>query len=361
MSTVSDPNSAAHRLLTYIAIAGDFPTAALSRVLGDSRYRERVITTLRQKRFITTHAADGLYAYRLTSAGRAYLLSTIPERCSPFLIPPSAPKSEYRRRVRNHRVCESYIFMEAAGVQIFPDLKPWPFAAHLQPGSAAYYGAREVRACNPEAAKIKNARFAGVLRAPSGPWLVYNTGDSPMKWEPRAEQRSKAYVSQSLGAAGTLVHLEDIMGMMLGRDMDCGYQLLTSNGGAKRAYFRVDSTFSRFPFLPLNDEGALALKLILDPALDGRLRQILLAGQTHQTNSAIELDGYDGAGNPLLLAYDFDLRRISNFLSGLYLHGLQGAAICFDFQAPTLRKYFGDKATVQAIDHQKLERRLFYT
>lgn len=200
MSTVSDPNSAAHRLLTYIAIAGDFPVSALSRVLGDSRYRERVITTLRQKQFITTHAADGLYAYRLTSAGRAYLLSTFPNRCSPYLIPASAPKSEYRRRIRNHRVCESYIFMEAAGVQIFPDLKPWPFAAPMQSDSAAFYGAREVRMCSPEAAKIKNARFTGVLRAPSGTWLAYNTGDGPMKWEPKAEQRAPSSTWRTLWA-----------------------------------------------------------------------------------------------------------------------------------------------------------------
>ena len=151
------------------------------------------------------------------------------------------------------------------------------------------------------------------------------------------------------------------MGVMLGRDMDCGYQLLTSNGGAKRAYFRVDGTFSRFPYLPLNDEGTLALKLVLDPALDGRLRQILLAGQPRPSHSAFDLDGYDRAGNPLLLAYDFDLRRISNFLTGLYLHGLQGAAICLDFQAPALRQFFGGKATVQAIDHQKLERSLIDT
>lgn len=319
------------------------------------------MTTLRQRRLIVSHSANGLYSYRLTSAGRAYLLDAFPERCTPYLVPPSTPKSEYRRRLRNYRVCETFLSVEAAGVEIFPDLKPKLLApvTPWQPHSAVFYGAKEVRACNPEAAKIKNARFTGLLRAPLGTWLTYNTGDGPMKWEPKSEQRSKAFVSQLVSSTGALLRLEDVGGLMLGRDMGVGYQLLSSDGGAKRAYFRVDNTFQHFSYLPLDGDGTLVLKLILDPALNNQLRQILLGSRSATpTSSILEHDGYDAAGNPLLLAHDFDLRRISAFLSGLYLHELRGAVICFDFQAPALREFFGDKADIQAIDRAKFERRL---
>lgn len=320
-----------------------------------------MVTALKRSRLILSHSKDGLTSYRLTAAGRAYLLQHLSQRTGPYLTPTRQLKSEYRRRIRNHRVSESYVFLERAGAGIYPDRKPWPFPACTtppQPSSAYFYGSREVRACSPEAAKIENARFTGCLVSPAGVLLTYNTGDHPIKWESKSEQRTKAFVSQLLTAQqGTLIHLDDIGGLMLGRDMDTGYQLLTSNGGDKRAYFRVDGTFQRFPYLPLTAEGELTAKLLWDPVLNNSLRSTLLSGYRPAGHSTIEQDAYDDSGTPLLLAYDFDLQRIHNFYAGLQLHGIQGAAICFDFQTDALRRYLGDQAEVRAIDLLQFERR----
>lgn len=353
--------SALTRLLSFIALSADFPTVSLRDVLGSGRYPEQVVAALRQRKLITTHAGNGLRSYRLTSAGRKTLADLLPERCGPYLELPQATKSEYPRRLRNHRVAETYVQMERAGIEIFPDRKPWPFTAMVpnSPHITAFYGSREVRSCGLESAKIKNARFTGVLVSPAGTWLTYHTGAAVMKWESKSEQRTKALVASLLNGRQTLLRPSDVGGVMIGQDMDTAYELLASNGGVKRAYFRVDNTFEHFPFIPLGEEGVFLLKVLCDKPLNAKLQSVLLAG--HDLDAAADYlftcDAFNAQGLPVLLAYDFDLQRINSFVTGLHLHGLTGSVICFDFQAETLRRYAQDKVVVETIDHQKFERK----
>lgn len=359
--TKSDPDTAAHRLLTFAAVSGDVPTSDLALILGHSRYREQVVTALRRKHLLTTHSADGLCSYRLTMEGKRYLLAYLPDRCRPYLCPDRPNKSEYRRRLRNQRVCESYILMERAGVEIFPDRKPWPVTKAASPtGPAAFYGASELRRCSPDAAKIKNARFTGALLAAGNAYLTYHTGDAAMKWEPKSEQRAKAYLTFLLGERGQLIHLDDVRGLMIGADMATAGRLLSSDGGPKRAYFWTDGTFRRLPFLPFDEHGALVLEFLRDQELTERLKVVLMSGRRVAAPGAlIACDGYDEWDRPLLLAYDCDLQRLSDFMEGLYLHDMRGRIICFDFQAGTLGQWAGDRVELEVIDHMKVKRRFF--
>lgn len=65
-------------------------------------------------------------------------------------------------------------------------------------------------------------------------------------------------------------------------------------------------------------------------------------------------------GMPVLLAFDFDILRLSRFRTALSFHGLTGSLICFDFQKPTLQQYFGDAAIIDTIDLKKFEGRFLH-
>ena len=64
-------------------------------------------------------------------------------------------------------------------------------------------------------------------------------------------------------------------------------------------------------------------------------------------------------GQPVLLAYDFDMLRISRFITALKLQRQTGHLICFDFQKEALLLYCGDAVTISTIDLAKFERRFF--
>jgi len=63
---------------------------------------------------------------------------------------------------------------------------------------------------------------------------------------------------------------------------------------------------------------------------------------------------------PVLLAFDFDMLRLSRFRTALSFHGLAGNLVCFDFQKPVLQQYFGDAAAIETIDLYKFERRFLH-
>ena len=99
-------------------------------------------------------------------------------------------KSEVTRRIRLHRIAEVYVAMLNAGVTIFRDEKPRVFSPDGDQDrgleGAAFYSSREVKETGIEAVKIKGSRMAGVLLAPDGVFLAYNSGPYMAKWDYRA-------------------------------------------------------------------------------------------------------------------------------------------------------------------------------
>ena len=101
----------------------------------------------------------------------------------------------------------------------------------------------------------------------------------------------------------------------------------------------------------------MLLKLLVHPEIMEKLDNLLLSDLGCRSDSIpLEHDATDASGNPILLAYDFDMQRINRFNTGLNVYGRSGNLICFDFQIPVLKKYLTATIHFSSIDLCKFKR-----
>lgn len=354
-----------YRLLEMTALTGEFPAASLGRLVGESRYKEKIITHLKTQRLLKTYYQDGLRSYRLTAGGRALLLEEDPVRFGPLLKSLPQMRSDLTRRRRLHQMCEIYLSMKLSGVAIFPDEKAplfsngFPSAGNSEPPLPAYYSSREVKAIGIESTKIKNARFCGVLLTESMVYLCYNAGESIMRWTQKSEIKTRALIAYLVcrELLPGRYPSNAVQGIVFGPSPGTALPLLQNKVGKSERAFRLDQTFDQFHFIPQSVDGDMLLRLLTDDALAAKLRSTLSSGLLPADPGApIENNGFEEDGTPVLFAFDGDLQRLSNFVQMLQLRKSQGAVFCFDFQANAFKQYGGDRLTIRTIDTTKFRR-----
>ena len=187
-------------------------------------------------------------------------------------------------------------------------------------------------------------------------YVLYNTGNGVLKWEYRTEVRLNAFLQHYLQGYPYNGHPQ-IRAIMTGTDMEMAFRLFTSTGGYKKSLFMLDTSFEHFHYLPNTPEGEVLLKLLVHPEIMEKLDNLLLSDLGCRSDSIpLEHDATDASGNPILLAYDFDMQRINRFNTGLNVYGRSGNLICFDFQIPVLKKYLTATIHFSSIDLCKFKR-----
>lgn len=369
-----------YRLLELIALSGEASPDIIERQGISTSYGEKLITRLKEDRLLKTHYRDKLRGYRLTSTGKKLLLSENPDRFSFYLTGSSdtnQPRSDIPRRLRLHQASLVYSLLQNAGVTFFRDEKPLLFGSSPPDSPDAskmdsfirdsmpypvFYHSREIKELGQETVKINNSRTIGILLTKGCIYILFYTGASLLKWEYSTELRVKALLSYHM-SQGTLSpwYRPDtpIHALIIGSNMETAVKLLTSTGGYKNNYFKIDTSFNNFYYLPDTAAGELMMRLLSSPEVSKILTHLLLSDlQPPSKDFGLEHDALSD-GLPTLLAFDFNLVRIARFLTGLSMHRLHGHIICFDFQKDTLLLYCGDTVTVTTIDLAKFERRYF--
>lgn len=369
-----DTSTSAYRLMELAAISGECSPGVLAHLGISPSYGEKLITRLKGEGYVRTHYKDGLRGYRLTSRGKKLLLAENPARFSFYLSGSSdtnRPRSDLPRRLRLQQASTAYAMLLNAGVEIFRDRKPMLFstgtrAAPRSMALPAFYHSREVKELGAEAVKINNSRAMGILLSPECIYAVFCTGGSLMKWEYRTELKVKALLSYHasrgiLSGTGTGYHPDTpIKALIIGNGMDTSLKLMESTGGFQKSYFYLDSSFDYFHYIPDDAAGNTMIRLLCSPALLKGLRNLLLSDlQPPCPDYGLEHDAVSD-GMPVLLAFDFDMLRLSRFRTALSFHGLTGNLVCFDFQKPVLQQYFGEAAAIETIDLKKFEGRFLH-
>ena len=134
----------AYRLLSLTAISGEFPTDQLNRLPGSPYYLESVVTALKKDGLLRTYYRDKLRGYRLGPRAKATLLDSRPDRFASYLTGDTDTnrlKCEIDRRLRLHRLAETYMTMDNAGVCVYRDEKPAIFAPEGYAGGRIVYPA----------------------------------------------------------------------------------------------------------------------------------------------------------------------------------------------------------------------------
>ena len=341
----------------------------LRRLPGSPYYLESVVTALKKDGLLRTYYRDKLRGYRLGPRAKATLLESRPDRFASYLTGDTDTnrlKCEIDRRLRLHRLAETYVTMDNAGVCVYRDEKPAIFAPEGYAGGMivypAFFSSREVKEMGIDTTKIRSSRSTGILLAPSGIFVTYNSSSALMKWRYKSEMRVKALIWSVIcqQRLSPQFRHEDVHGLILGNSMDLAYQILTSTGGRKHDFFMLDGSYEHFLYLTNDHQGEVILALLCDPGKTAELDRILLQGLTaRQPGLAIEHDGVSPDGSPVLFGYFCDLPRIARFNTSLELSERPGTLICFDFQAEVLRSYCGSQVRFQTIDFTKFEGRLF--
>lgn len=327
------------------------------------------MTDLKKSGLLRTYYRDKLRGYRLGVRAKNRLLDNWPERFASYLTGDTDTnrlKSEIGRRLRLHRLAETYVTMDNAGVGLFQDEKPKVFAPQGYSDGAvkypSFYSSREVKEMGVDTTQIRSSRFTGVLLTSGGIYVTYNSSAALMKWRYKSEMRVKALMWSVLCQQRLTgqYNADAVQGVILGESMELAYQMLTSTGGAKYDYFMLDGSYDHFFFFTNDHQGEVLLALLCDCAKTAQLNDILKQGlTTRATSRAIEHDAFEADGTPVLFCYFFDLPRIARFNSALDLMDSSGTIICFDFQVDVLRRYCGSRVRFQTIDFIKFERRFF--
>lgn len=358
-----------YHLLGLTAVCGEFPASELPRLPGGDCYKDNVVKELKQKRLLHTYYRDGLRGYRLTSKAKALLVDEQPQRFFPYLTGASETnhiKSELFRRQRLHRIAESIITMQNAGAAVYRDEKPDVFSPFWKENgkffirSPAFYNSREIKELGTVFVKIKGARSVGVLLSEETVFVTYNLGNSLMKWQYRAELRTKTLM-QSILCRERLSQQyasEDVKGLLLGNSMELISDILAGDAG--KQYLLLDGNYDHFYFLTNDHRGERILRMMCSARLAVHLETILRTGLWEKDETLpIENDAVDDGGHPVLFGYTCDLPRIKRFDTALRLQNKSGTVICFDFQAEVLRRCCGEQIQFQTIDFEKWERRFF--
>lgn len=360
------PGTLKYQLLELVAISGEFPSSQINRLFSSPSYAEKVITELKAEKLIRLHYRDKLRGYRLTKRAKTILLEDNTKRFSYYLTGNTETnliRSEPARRMRLYQKAETYLTLLHAGIPCYPDTKPAIFSNNSEAGSLdmrtlpLFYSSREIKELSYDTTKIKNSRSMGILMAPDHVYVIYNTGDSLMKWEYKTEVRLNAlmqYYLQERPYRGR----PKIRAILTGSNMDTALKLLTSTGGYKKSLFMLDTSFEHFHYLPNTPEGESLLQLLTAPKQMLQLNQLLLSDMLPgKEDFPIEHDAFDKNGKPVLLAYDFDMQRITRFNAGLQTYGKSGVLICFDFQLPCLKEFLTADICFSSIDLHKFLRR----
>lgn len=374
---MNDTSTAAYRLLSLTALSGECSPDILSRLGIGPSYGEKLVTKLKDEGLLKTHYKDRLRGYRLACGGKKLLLAQNPERFSFYLsgnTETNHPRSGYPRRLRLQQASHIYAMLLNAGITFFRDEKPLIFREEPQAGESVrmplpiFYHSREVKELGTEAVKIGNSRIMGILFAPGCIYALFHTGTAPIKWEYQTELRVKTFLSHhisrgilSRGSIEPCYHPDTpIRLLFIGSGMDTALKLMESTGGFQKSYFCLDSSFDYFHYVPDDAAGETTLRLLCSPALQKALRSLLLSDlEPPCPDYGLEHDAVS-EGMPVLLAFDFDMLRLSRFRTALSFHGLAGNLVCFDFQKPVLQQYFGEAATIETIDLKKFEGRFLH-
>ena len=364
------PDTFPDLLLTFVALSGELPSALVSRLPGSDSYKAYAVKILKREKLLRTYYHDGLRGLRLTSIAKNLLAARQPDRYLPLFTGDTAtntPKYSVPHRLRLHRMAEVLVTAYNAGLLTFPWEKPAAFQAEPDDASLyvgpAYYSSREVKEIGAQATMIRGSRSTGILLCGSGIYAVYNTADTRMKWEYKAEVRLKAMMQTDLCHRRLADRFMDSPpgAIVFGDGMDQLEILMGQGDKETRNYLIMNGIFRCFHYLTLDHRGEVLLRLLCDPerkaALDGILSEDLAEVRS---NWLIEHDAIDGNGCPVLFGYTCDMPRIRRFDDALGLHGQTGTVYCFDFQEPALRRVCGPRVALQSIDFEAFEGSVFH-
>ena len=356
-------DSASYELLSLTALCGEFPCDSAARLIGSESYRKKIVTGLTHSRLLRIFSRNHLRGYRLGIRGKHLLQTQEPERFLFYLSgcgDTNAIKSELSRRLRLHRIAQTYITMKNAGITIFRDKKPPLFSPDAKSAvfieDNYFYDSREMKELRSEMLKIYGSRMTGALFTPKQAFAVFNAMDSIPTFDSQIECRAKVMLQRVCQIRTSAIRKVD--GLLLADHWQTLCVLLENAKGSEREYFLFGEGYAHFYFITNDYYGETLLWILYNPEVAVQLHTLLLQSfRPPQRDTAIENDAVTEDGTPVLFACQPDLPKLYRFYAALELHKRSGIIVCFDFQEDALQPLCSSRIKLQTIDFSDFERR----
>ncbi len=329
-------------LLGIVSMCGEITSDVFEIVIPSAEYRKKVLMGLKKNNLIYKYSDVPLPSYRLTKTGKKRLLLINEERYGFFLTgtaDESMRTSILTRRKRQHNLGAVMACMINGGINIFRDEKK----KFGEVQNTAFLTAMELKEKNDLWIKVRNSRMLGVIINSNDIWSVYNVSNGVFRWYDNVELRLRILLSQVSRDS------DNINALVFGNSIDAVKYFLSENG---KKVSILNSTFNKFSFIPLDRNGEVQLKVMLNEEIYNNFLRIASNGNIKDTIFNIEHDWVEN-GVPVLLAVDFDIKRILNFIKEINYNGINGKIVCFDFQKEVIDVYCGENISFTPISAEK--------
>lgn len=369
------PGSQAHRLITLLAITGEYPVCSL-KLLGNERVIKALVHRLTFQQVIRNPDTDERITTKLLQiSGRGNLKSVrLYKGALPILswIHPDA--SDYylesfwdhrfpgdaAHRERNLRVAEAVAMCMETGIESrafrLPSLQNDRIGLTV-PGETSFYLARDLKKINPsEQNKTMFARTVGAIFYPGNCYVVYNTRNAAMKWSGMGEFKVLHSVIEIARMNAGIQSIDSAI--LFGQSGKTALDTLLESDKSRRRELRFDGIYRHVHFVPMDDIGKRRLALLTLPDWNEKLLDLLFEPETRSYGKGhMEYDACVG-GVYIYSHLDGDLARLIRFREAMDAQRDKYEVLCFSDQLPLLREYLGPQVTLKTIDMDVIENEL---
>lgn len=369
------PGSHAHRLITVLGLAGEYPVRSLG-LLGNERTFKALVsklTSVQEFRNPYTDERMTVKLLQLCGSGKAKAIHFY-KAALPILNWIHADAYRYymtsfyghrfpggnAHRDRNFRVAETIGMSLAAGIEprsyLLPSLQNQRIL-WLTPDTPSFYLARDFKKVNPtEQNKTMFTRIAGALFYHGGGYAVYNTRDAAMKWSGMGEFKALHSLIELARMNAGLQNLDSAI--LTGASYETALESLLESERSRRLELRFDGIYRHIHFVPMNASGIRQLRLLTLPDWNEKLMDLLFDSDARSYNRGfMEYDASMGE-NYVLSHLDGDLARLIRFREAQRTSAKRFEVLCFTEQAPFLHEYLGKDVILKELDRNVVEREL---
>ena len=368
--------SQAHRLVTLLSVAGEYPTRSI-HILGNERvykalvhklispetfYNPQTETEFTPTRLFTVTGKSGFKSLRLRKSAfpilewicaKDYYIQAFPDKF----------QSDLAHIERNHRVAEALGMCLQAGFEFRPYCLPKLQNTGIKtivPAEPTFYLGKLLKQAdktgNTEMNKTMFTRMAGALFAFGNCYAVYNTRRAAMKWNGMGEFKALHSLIE-IGRMNAGISSVD-SAILFGESDGAALSTLMDIEKNRRLEFRFDGIYRHIYFVPMDKHGIRQLSLFSVPDWKEKILALLFEpGVRAYNRGAFEYDAcIDGVY--ILSHLDGDIARLARFQKGIGEKLRSCEVLCFPDQAEFVRKLISSSAGIKVIDRPLIEKGL---
>lgn len=364
------PGSHVHRLVSILAVTGEFPTRSL-HLLGNERGFKALVHKLTAvQQFRSTETGEVLTCRMLTISGKGRGKTIRFHRSALPTLKWIGAQEYYLRAFQNHkfssdtyhverrhRVAEAVAMCMNAGLEYRPYVLPELQSERIRrtvPDFPCLYLARALKRVDEMGTnKTQFTRMVGAICSGRECLAVYNTRGAIMKWSGMGEFKARQSLTDIARLNAGISRVD--AAVLFAESYDTAFQTLLESDRSRRKEFRFDAVYRHIHTITMDENGVCLLRLMSVSDWNEQLLDLLFEPDQRSYNRGqFEYDACIG-GVYVLSHLDGDIARLIRFRDALRSGAGPSEVLCYPFQAAFLREYLGQAVQIKTIDMSTVE------